>query len=97
MPDSREHEIRGIREDRRPDRSREIRRKNDLLETAKTPWGQRIFRRWLYQYRGQPFEGNSKDAYRLGLRMPGDELEKELKAALPRELFLEILYPEKEE
>lgn len=90
----RERAARGHRSNGEDEEQEERRRLiADLQKLAASPEGKR-FLRWLTGREPQrPFLGNSQDAYFTGRRHVGEELQRLLKSILPRETYLEIIYP----
>ena len=95
---AREYQARRISAQAKPHENVEVeRRRKDLLALAKTPEGKRILLWLITKERSKPFQGNSRDGYDMGRRHIGDEMEEMIKGILPRELFIELMYPKKEE
>lgn len=98
-PNAGEYAARHMTQERpRRENEEEARRQSDLKAVADTVPGRRVLA-WLLAKEkdaGRDFRGNSQDAYRLGRRHVGDELEELLKGILPRDVFLEIIFPKKE-
>ncbi len=64
---------------------------------ASTPEGRIVLREWIRDFTAAmasaQFRGNSQDFYNLGRAYQAEEIRKTLQQVLPREMFLEIMYP----
>lgn len=71
----------------------------DIMTIASTPTGRRLLH-WLIN---EPLEatqgifGDQRDYYNLGRRDAAEALLRAIRSTLPRNMFLSIMYPEKEE
>lgn len=71
----------------------------DAAEVAKIPEGRRLLH-WLITNARKGTRGASgdwRDYYNLGRRDAAEALDDVLRVIMPREMYLEILYPVKEE
>lgn len=92
-----EHRLRGLGGQGRGDAIEALQRRKDLIELAKMPEGRRILS-WLIASRDAPaFSPDAmQNAYLSGRTQMAAELARFLKSSLPRHLYIEIIYPEKE-
>lgn len=96
-PNHREHVAMGIAPQVSVKTLERERREKDLVALARLPEGRRIFAWLMFKDRVMGFRGNSEDAYRHGRRSVGEDLESDLKGVLPRELYVDIVYPKEDD
>ena len=67
------------------------------IAVASTPEGRTVLAEWVNDYTAAlasiQYKGNSQDSYNLGRAYQAEEIRKTLQQVLPRELYLEIIYP----
>lgn len=79
------------------ERKKRERRERDFKAVAGTVEGRRILNWLVRKNRIIGFTGTSTDAYNLGLRRTGEDIETTLEQVLPEDLFIEILRMHKKE
>ncbi len=95
--DRREREKREQEEAERIKRMHDARLRDAYIAVASTPAGRTILAEWVNDYTAAlasvEYKGNARDSYNLGRAYQAEEIRKTLQQVLPREMFLEIIYP----
>ena len=95
-PNESEYRNRRIVDAARPrSMAEEEQRRKDILAVAATPAGKRLLA-WMVGKElsaVRSFSGNSRDAYSLGRYHTSEELRATLESVLPRETYIEIVFP----